>query len=72
MKTLMMVLGVAAVLSTCGCSTHSHLLEPGVDKYAGLKGTNDPYRAGCCDEPDCACGQDHMDKPCPPCQRVQP
>lgn len=71
MKILTLLLGLAAILSTTGCSTNRHLLEPGVDKYR-MAHPEDPYRAGCCDNTDCTCGQDHMDKPCPPCQRVQP
>ena len=70
MKTLML-LGLAALLANSGCSTNSHLLEPGVDKYKGAT-PHDPYRAGCCDSADCTCGQDHMDRPCEPCRRVQP
>lgn len=70
---ILMLLGLAALLANAGCSTNAHLLEPGVNKYRNAA-PQDPYRAGCCDNPDCPCGQDHMDRPCPPCQRerVQP
>lgn len=70
MKILMLI-GLAAILANSGCSTNRHLLEPGVDKYKGAA-PQDPYRAGCCANPDCTCGQDHMDRSCPPCQRVSP
>jgi hypothetical protein len=71
MKNLLALLALAAILVNTGCSTNRHLLEPGVDKYKGINRDVD-VRAGCCSNRECACGQDHMDQPCSPCQRVQP
>jgi hypothetical protein len=70
MKALL-ILALAALLANTGCSTNKHLLEPGVDKYKDRSPEHEE-RAGCCNDPDCPCGRNHIDPNCAPCRRGLP
>ncbi|MBV8881987.1 MAG: hypothetical protein JO332_18670 [Planctomycetaceae bacterium] len=53
MKTLM-ILGLGALLSSTGCSSNHHMLEPGHDK--GAAGVPEKGFHACCNMTDCRCG----------------
>ena len=60
---LLIVLGLAALLAPVGCSTNSHMLEPGVDKYEGAR----PVYKPCCQAKACTCGSTKTAEECRDC-----
>ena len=48
---LLIALGLAAIVANTGCSSNKHMLEPGVDKYEGLR----PVYKPCCADKACTC-----------------